>query len=324
MNISKERNQKIELLRIILMTLIVFGHIIGHGIGGGRYDVDGKPTMEAMLQPLYLYHVDAFIFISGYFGIKLKWNKFFNLLLKWLLCSVVAVAIVMCVSENYSLLYLIKNIFPISTCDHWFMAQYMYLMLMAPLLNTGMETLNRKQSTVLMAVMYISSFRFYSCLMVFIYLLGRHFRKYPSVKLEKYSVVVFIATLISFSLFNYFCLLMKLYPGKMYEYMSPFLIVAAVSLFYSFKKIHVKFKGVGFIASGVLATYLITDHELLRPIFTKNAAVLCDYSPFYILLLSIAVTLLCSVFDAIVFSHISKTTSVIWQKGIRKFLLQNN
>lgn len=302
----KERNQSIELLRIILMTLIVFGHIIGHGIGEDIYNTEDAPTMEAMLKPLYFYHVDAFIFISGYFGIKLQWDKFYTLLFKWVFYSIIAVAIVMCVTGHYSYLYLVKNVFPISTCDHWFMAQYMYLMLMAPLLNAGMESLNRKQSSILMVIMYISSFRLYSCLMIFVYLLGRYLRRYPLVKLEKHSVAIFCTTLIIYSILNVCCFRMGVYPEKMFQYMSPFLIVAAVSLFYSFLKINIRWKGIGFIASGVLATYLITDHELVRPIFTKNAALLCNFSPVYILLASTFVTLMCSVIDAVMVSLIYK------------------
>lgn len=50
------------------MTLIVFGHILLFGFSDS-YD-NALPC--ALLQPLYLFHVDAFVFISGYFGIKLN------------------------------------------------------------------------------------------------------------------------------------------------------------------------------------------------------------------------------------------------------------
>lgn len=288
------------------MTLIVFGHVIGHGIGGGRFNPDGSPSMGALLQPLYSYHVDAFIFISGYYGIKLKWSKFLTLVGQWMFYGAVAVAIVMFLTNNYSLTYLAKNIFPISTCDQWFMAQYLYLMLMAPLLNVGMESLTKKQSALLLIVMYLSSFRLFSCLMVFIYLLGRHLRKYPILILKKHSVWIFLCTLIVFSIFNLACLKMHIYPEKMYQYMSPFLIVAAISLFYSFLRINVKWNGIGFIASGVLAAYLITDHELLRPFFTKTIAEECQYNLFLMFIVSGIVVIGCSMFDSIVMKACKK------------------
>lgn len=73
---------------------------------GGRYNEDGTLSMGAILQPLYMYHVDAFIFISGYFGIKLKWEKFLMLVGKWIFYSAVAVGIAMLLTANYSIMYL--------------------------------------------------------------------------------------------------------------------------------------------------------------------------------------------------------------------------
>ena len=60
--VGHKREQSIELLRIVLMTLIVFGHFIGFGYHS-RTNPDGTLNMSAYLSPLYLYHVDAFVFI---------------------------------------------------------------------------------------------------------------------------------------------------------------------------------------------------------------------------------------------------------------------
>ena len=66
---GQNREQSVELLRIVLMTLIVFGHILGHEFGDTTIEFGGRTVS---LFPLYFYHVDAFVFISGYFGIHLR------------------------------------------------------------------------------------------------------------------------------------------------------------------------------------------------------------------------------------------------------------
>lgn len=306
----KERNQSIELLRIILMTLIVFGHILGHGIGWDRYESDGSPSLVYLLQPLYLYHVDAFIFISGYYGIKFSWGKIWLLARKWIFYSFAAVILYMVIQNDFSISLAIGNIFPISTCGHWFMEQYLYLMLMTPLLNVGMESLTKKQASILILVLYISSFRLFSCLMVFVYLLGRYLRKYPIIYLEKYAVVIFFGSTAAYFFFNLYCLNKNINSVWMYNSMFPFVIVPAVSLFYSFQKIHIKWKSIGVVSSGVLATYLITDHQLIRPVFTQTIASLCNNSPLIILLVAFCITIICSLFGVLCSEVVKKLSSV--------------
>ena len=87
-----QREQSIELLRIVMMTLIVFGHFIGFGYHS-RMNPDGTLNLSAYLSPLYLYHVDAFVFISGYFGINLQWRKFMLLIVKMVICSLFAIGL---------------------------------------------------------------------------------------------------------------------------------------------------------------------------------------------------------------------------------------
>ena len=142
---SKERNQSIELLRLLMMTLIVFGHIIGHS----NKEIGDMPSRY--LYPLYFYHVDTFIFISGYYGIKLRWTKFGLLLAKMLIYSLVAVGLTALLSDDIriGITELVKNVYPISACDWWFMSQYLFLMLLAPVLNAGMDALDKKHSTII-------------------------------------------------------------------------------------------------------------------------------------------------------------------------------
>lgn len=313
-NNKVERNQSIELLRFVLMTLIVFGHILGHGFG--MYNADGTASVAAYLQPFYSYHVDAFIFISGYYGIRLKWNKLVMLLLKMVIYSIVAIAVVGIFFQPSILTLdgILHNLFPVSTCDWWFMSQYLFLMLISPLLNAGMDVMDRKQSAILVLVLYLSSFRLYSSLMIFIYLLARHLRTYPCTCLEHHAGKVFIGTILAFFLFKSLCIQFNVFPEKLLDYMSPFNILAAASVFFVFQKQNFTWQGFGLIGSGVIAAYLITDHELLRPYFTKGIAEESNSFVLYFIIACIVV-LVCAIFDRLV-SFVINT--IVTKVGLRQ------
>ena len=300
-NRGGQREQSIELLRIVLMTLIVFGHFVLFGYHS-RINPDGTLNLSAYLPPLYLYHVDAFVFISGYFGINLKWRKVALLIVKMVIYSLFAIGLAILIMPDFKLTLssLLKNVYPISACDWWFMAQYLFLMLLSPFLNAGMEKLNKRQATILVGVLYLSWFRCTSVLLLFIYILGRYLRKYPCTFIENNAGKIFVTSVAVFFALNYYLMNEGTYIQRLYDYMSPFNVVSAVSLFYVFKKWHITWSGIGSIASGVLAAYLITTHELPRQAFNDYFFELEQGNTIALLLTSLIVVVACSVIDNIV------------------------
>ena len=296
-----QREQSIELLRIVLMTLIVFGHFVLFGYHS-RINPDGTLNLSAYLPPLYLYHVDAFVFISGYFGINLKWSKVALLIVKMVIYSLFAIGLTILIMPDFKLTLssLLKNVYPISACDWWFMAQYLFLMLLSPFLNAGMEKLNKRQATILVGVLYLSWFRCTSVLLLFIYILGRYFRKYPCIQIERNAGKIFITSVVVFFALNYYLMNEGTYIQRLYDYMSPFNVVSAVSLFYVFKKWHITWGGIGNIASGVLAAYLITSHELPRQTFYDLVFKATNGNVIIVLLISVIIVILCSLIDIMI------------------------
>lgn len=295
------RNQSVEVLRIVLMTLIVFGHFLTFGNHFQHTNTDGTLTSLGWMQPLFLYHVDTFVFISGYYGINLKWKKFVFLILKMTIYSCFAIFLALCLTNEFKLSVssCFNNIYPISTCDWWFMASYLFLMLMSPLINAGMEAASFKQSVTLICVMYIVSFRTEYSLLLFIYILGRHFRRFPCCWLEKNAGKVFVSVVVMFFVLNYVLLQNGIYIKKLYEYMSPFVIISAVALFYVFKRINIKIQYIGNIASGVLAAYLITTHDLPRQAFNNLFYEMVSGNVFELIVISILIVIVCSLIDLV-------------------------
>lgn len=296
---GQKREQSIELLRIVLMTLIVFGHIIGHGLGDTTIELNGRTVS---LFPLYFYHVDAFVFISGYFGIHLKWKKFLLLICKMTVYSLMAIALAILLKPELkmSVSEIVHNVYPFSAWSWWFMSEYMFLMLLSPIINAGMERLDKRQATILVGVLYLSWFRCTSVLLLFIYILGRYLRKYPCMALEKHAGKIFVCTIATFFFLDMIFRENGMYPEKLYNYMSPFAVVPAVAIFYIFKRKNIEWQGIGVIASGTLAAYLITDHVFVRPIFCTT---MCDVVSNNILLflpVALCVVIICSCIDKIV------------------------
>lgn len=67
------RNTSIELLRIVLMSMIVCWHFVVHGLhfaGLKISDINHTDFLYIVLLSVLCCHVNCFIFISGYFGIK--------------------------------------------------------------------------------------------------------------------------------------------------------------------------------------------------------------------------------------------------------------
>ena len=298
-NRGGRREQSIELLRIVLMTLIVFGHILGYGLGDTTIEMGGRTVS---LFPLYFYHVDAFVFISGYFGIHLKWKKFLLLIFKMIVYSFFAIGLAVLLKPDLrmSISEIVHNVYPISACDSWFMSEYLFLMLLSPIINAGIERLDKRQATILVGVLYLSWFRCTSVLLLFIYILGRYLRKYPCTTLETNAVKIFVCTVAMFFFLDMIFRANGMYPEKLYNYMSPFAVVPAVAIFYIFKRIHIERKCIGVIASGTLAAYLITDHEFVRNIFCSTISNAVSNNILLFLPVALCVVLLCSCIDAMV------------------------
>lgn len=143
---AKQRDSSFELLRLILMFLIVFHHAITHGLG---LDSFASWSMLSLLIPddeMYLYlslnnlgifAVNAFVILSGYFGIKTTWRKATTILLSVLFYTVLFSSLPVFVKGDYHTG--IRSLMFISHTPYWFITDYLVLMLFAPVFNKAYE-----------------------------------------------------------------------------------------------------------------------------------------------------------------------------------------
>ena len=79
-----KRNTNIEILRILLMLMVCFLHLAVHGYGYFSHNthplnnVSDHSFLLSLLVSLTIPVVNTYVLISGYFGIKFKWNSVFS------------------------------------------------------------------------------------------------------------------------------------------------------------------------------------------------------------------------------------------------------
>lgn len=124
------RNANIEVLRAVLMFLIVLGHCC-------YTDTLRSMPIAQLIQTMTVFSVDAFVFISGWYSIRLRFAKVFSL------CGVALYAAVVL----FLLSPLARGAWRFSYSLGWFGNSYLGLMLLSPFLNAGVERL-RSQGLV--------------------------------------------------------------------------------------------------------------------------------------------------------------------------------
>ncbi len=162
------RRSNIELLRIVAMLMIVIHHIIVHGI----YPCvnDGTPLFLRILDSFVIYGVNIFVLISGYFGIRLTWKSFFNLMLVIGFYKIFNLCIdtFMLGYEHSVFEWVAKPLSGPVSGGGWFVDVYVLLMLISPLLNKMLHALSKKEhlSGLLILLLLDTGYGF---------LLGKHF-----------------------------------------------------------------------------------------------------------------------------------------------------
>lgn len=160
MTTTTARNSNVELLRLLLMCMIFAGHVITHGFGFKGMAEPGfafaaNPwiaiPIAAIAQPATM----CFVFISGWYGIRLTLRRLLQLTL-W--CSLAAFLCHVAASfygMAYDVQDMLKTLFGASCGAGWFVTQYALLMILSPLINEGLERLGRQRAGCLLLILFV-------------------------------------------------------------------------------------------------------------------------------------------------------------------------
>lgn len=284
---KQNRKLNIELLRIFSMLLITLFHVKQHFIdemelGNSIYKIFMDYVM--MFIP---FHVDLFILITGYFGLRNSKRHLLHIVLLLYFYSISINLITYSIEGGFSLA---DVLLPISQRRWWFMTMYILMLFIAPLIENYVKdnprkAVNRMMIVALFINLYLSHFRHvrhlydegfgivnFAC----IYVLGVWLRKegMQIVAKLKYPRLSFTFAILAIILIQYKS--MPFFTGmELAEYCGPYATFMAVFVFLLFTKIHVpeSFRSViMFFSSSAVAVYLITDYpsvyRMLQPLFS--------------------------------------------------------
>lgn len=283
--IQSRRNSSFELLRILLIFLVIIGHANVWYIGF-TYNTESEHVIKVLLQVICMPAVNAFVLISGWFGIKANISKIISLLFQMLFITV-PVAIVMWILGKVNLLSLENfNYFVLGGNNYWFIINYIGLLLVAPLLN---NLFNNSSKEALFA--YLFSFLLfvvpldvilrskvlgleggYSLLwFIYLYILGRYIRKFDIIWLDHNKWIVLVICVIAQSILFYFHLI-----GN--RYTNPLILLPAICLILIFKDFSFHNQLINNLASATLMAYMIHMHpcfindirEILVDLYIRN------------------------------------------------------
>lgn len=186
-NIAKQRNSNVELLRFFFMFCIVFDHVYGHGSGldyNWLYSLGNSPQSAAHLGLFNIgkIGVTGFMFISGYYGIKMNSKKILNLII---ITTTYALALDI-IFRDFNLHALLSDIHAFD--QWWFVKDYLFVCLLAPFMEIGIRNISKATfQKVVLGVLFISYFAHLISfdnshdltMLLSIYLVARYLKLYP-------------------------------------------------------------------------------------------------------------------------------------------------
>ena len=321
------RNSNIELLRIISILMIVVSHYTVHnGVVNSSLPIGFN---RLLLEITVLGNIGAIIFvlITGYYSIdKAKPFKFKKLILLIFEVSfystIIYLMFVLLKLETFSVINLIKNIFPITFKQYWFMTAYIVLYIFAPFINIFLNNMNRKQyinfiviSLLIFSILHmITTSDYYGnelIQFILFYSLGGYLKKYNNnIFSRKYKLLLIVTSLlliisvIIFDLIGIKINIVAIHSSYFYSRSSIISILFSVSLFILFLNMKINNRIINYISQYILGVYLISDNNYVRNILWSNILQVENYvnSPlliFHMISSVLLVFIICIIIDFI-------------------------
>lgn len=310
----EDRESNIELLRCFLMLLVVIQHFVSHNILSKDNPVGyGDPNFISanMLLAFCVCAVNCFVLISGYFGIKFSLKKLVLFLLPIFFYELVMSLI----------WYPCKHHVSLTAFNYWFVRPFVALMILSPLLNKGLECLNKRQIQVILALLIaifivpLSSFSGNAgkniLIFILLYLTGyyiRHFYNNKQLSWGRYFYGYILCSLLVFTEAFLFARMGKGFEIQViaYYYDNVLVYAASIFLFLSFREINIRSNIVNWVASSSFFVYIISENENMysRP-FSFYEFIGVDnwnysyYYPVFILISSLLLFVVCILIDKI-------------------------
>ncbi len=145
--VKKQRQEGIELLRILLMFGIVVLHILlFSGLLNYRTMENQTTKIFFFMYSFFIVAVNCYVLISGYFLVesKFKPKKIIELIIQVATYSWLIMLIILLLERHLDTWDILLCVFPTILKTYWFATCYIVLYLISPFLNMGLKNLDQK------------------------------------------------------------------------------------------------------------------------------------------------------------------------------------
>ncbi len=311
------RNSSFELLRIILILMILVEHANMWFIGSG-YHSESEHLAKCIIESVCIGGVNAFVLISGWFGMRGDLKKIGDLMFMLFFCTVPLLLVAL--GLNWIPLSALASDdgvynYVFGGSGYWFVVDYIGLLIISPVLNYGIERIDKRQFRRILIAGYalillydfvlrqpvLGSEGGYSVLWFgYLYLLARYMRRYGMDLIMRYRwpILIMVVSLQSLLFFGGFIGL---------RYTNPLILLEAVCLIFIFRNWHFHSKSINTVAAGVLMAYLLHMQPILVPYIRKfllDRYAALGYWQYMLLAVALSVVVL---FVAILFDKVQST-----------------
>lgn len=284
------RESNMELLRILAMLLVLGVHFCGAALSlpnhnGNPLALSQGDWWKLIVESVTIIGVNIFVLISGWFGIKTRWQGLWRFTLQTVFYSSGVFCVFWLLGYwNFNADEMIRSLSIYTRTYYWFVPAYFGLMLLAPLLNVAIEAMTRRTYTLLLSALAIVTFYagwihglpfsdggYSTANFILLYLIARYIRIYlpqlsaDSIRLRTIYIALYLLSTISI-------FLTSLYTDIAFKYNSPFVILAAINVLLLFSTMRFKSRIVNWIATSAFSVYLLHMHPLIW-IRIKNAVI---------------------------------------------------
>lgn len=293
---KSHRDSNMELLRIVAMVLIMVLHAdftsLSVPTAEQCYDSFFVSFLRFFIEGLTVVAVNAFVLLSGWYGIKPSFQKMSSFVFQTLFLIFIVYLCFLCVGigERHSVGEWLKIVF---FNQYWFVQSYIILYVFSPILNSFVENGNKRTLEKVLVLLFIiqllwgyfpysSNYGWYNdgyspLSFFFLYLLARYLRLYvKSVKQRstKYYLLWWLFFALAVALLAYISVCLGFggyYMLYLFGYSSPMVIMGSLSLLLLFSRISFSNSLVNRIAVSAYAIYIIHCHEcIFLPIYVNH------------------------------------------------------
>lgn len=300
----KKRQTNFEWVRILAMLMIITLHDLDKG--GFLTNLAGNPLTKVdglawILEAFCLVAVNVYVLISGYFAVDstYRFGKVVRLWRQVFTYSVGVLVIALMIGiypvTQLNLYSGITFLFPIVTEEYWFATAYVFLFLLMPFLNAGLEKISQKAfGQILIALIFFFSicksilpmhlpwdhYGYDVLWFICLYLMGAYIRKYGLKILEKMSTCIMLYVsmsaltfLIAFALHVIYLRTGKLQDFTNYGYTYNYITCFLGSLGFFGIGMHLKevegkaAEWIVKISGATFGVYLLHEHPAVRALW---------------------------------------------------------